>query len=50
MPVRITKRAKANAGLTVQDAVEPAAAVAAVKKFKVGDIVASPFASNCGMS
>jgi large subunit ribosomal protein L1 len=34
MPVRITKRAKANAGLTVQDAVEPAAAVAAVKKFK----------------
>jgi large subunit ribosomal protein L1 len=34
MPVRITKRAKANEALKVADAVEPAAAVAAVKKFK----------------
>ena len=34
MPVRITKRAKANEGLKVAEAVEPAAAVAAVKKFK----------------
>jgi large subunit ribosomal protein L1 len=34
MPQRITKRQKANAALVVKEAVEPAQAVAAVKKFK----------------
>ncbi len=34
MPVRITKRQKANQGLQVKEAVEPAVAVAAIKKFK----------------
>jgi len=34
MPQRITKRQKANAALVVNEAVEPAQAVAAVKKFK----------------
>jgi len=34
MPARITKRQKANEALKIEDAVEPAAAVAAVKKFK----------------
>jgi large subunit ribosomal protein L1 len=34
MPVRITKRAKANEAFKVTDALEPAAAVAALKKFK----------------
>jgi large subunit ribosomal protein L1 len=34
MPVRITKRKKANEALKVADAVEPSAAVAALKKFK----------------
>lgn len=34
MPQRVTKRQKANAALVVNEAVEPAQAVAAVKKFK----------------
>jgi large subunit ribosomal protein L1 len=34
MPVRATKRAKSNAALKIAEALEPAAAVAALKKFK----------------